>query len=136
MEENKVEVQETAQVKDKKNNTIENTLSVLADIVLVLGVIGAIICFFSLSTIKVGFHNEFNPVGFGISVSALLSTLISWSIMKALANISLTLKSIRRKMNAQAGETGEDTEAEMRPKSLWEMIGEPQPQAPESSQNA
>lgn len=97
MKENKVETQMPAQVKDKKINTVENILSILADIILVLGIIGAIICLFSLSTIKVGYHDEFNPVGFGISVSALLSTLISWSIMKALANISLTLSAHRNR---------------------------------------
>lgn len=45
-----------------------------------------------------------------------------------------TCHTLRRKMNAHADETGEDVEAEMRPKSLWEMLGEPNPQALESNQ--
>lgn len=109
--------------KMKPNNGAENTLSIIADIVLVLGIIGSFICLFTLTTVKVGYKEEFNPIGFGISVSALLSTLISWSVMKVLANISLTLKGISRKMKT---DSAYERKEETKPLCLFDYIKEPE----------
>ena len=40
----------------------------------------------------------FNPSGFATTIMILISSLVSWSFMKVLANISLTLKDINKKM--------------------------------------
>lgn len=102
-----------------KNSSAENTLSIIADIVLVLGIIGTVVCLFTI--VFVGRHNdEFNPVGFGITLSGLLSVLISWSVMKVLANISLTLKGINKKLKPADG--SEQKEDETRPKSLFDYM--------------
>lgn len=107
----------------KKNRGAEDTLSIIADIVLVLGIIGTVVSLFTLA-LEGENHNEFNPMGFAITFSALLSTLISWSVMKVLANISLTLKGINRKIKPADG--SEQKEDETRPKSLFDYLGEPQ----------
>ena len=106
-----------------KNSSAENTLSIIADIVLVLGIFGTIVCLFTI-VFEGRDHDEFNPVGFGITFSGLLSVLISWSVMKVLANISLTLKGINRKLKPADG--SEQKEDETRPKSLFDYLGEPQ----------
>ncbi len=90
--ENSVTPQTTEQNAD--NNNAENTLSTIAMIILIVGISAAVVCLLSLTTID----GEFNPAGLGLSVLILLSTLISYSIMTVLANISLTLKDINKKI--------------------------------------
>lgn len=89
--------------KEQETNEVsaEKVLSVLSVIILVCGVLATLICAFTITTIKTGYPSydtEFNPTGFGITVSILVSSLISWSIMKVLANISITLKKIYKKL--------------------------------------
>ena len=40
----------------------------------------------------------FTRSGFATTIMILISSLVSWSFMKVLANISLTLKDINKKM--------------------------------------
>ena len=70
------------------DNSAENTLTTIAKIVLVCGIIVTVICLF---------YSFVNPVGFIITIIVLLSSLINWSLMKVLANISITLKEINQK---------------------------------------
>ena len=92
---------------DTPNNAAENTLTAIATLVLWLGIIGTIFCLFTLTTIKVvdpsytyslHFETVFNPGGLAISVGVFISTLISWSLLKVVANISMTLKEINSKL--------------------------------------
>ena len=83
----------------------EKILINIANIILILGIIGTIICLFTLCFIeapKPGYtyrtEMTFNPAGFATTIMVLFSTIISWSVMKVLANISLTLKKIEDKM--------------------------------------
>lgn len=78
--------------------TAEKVLSVLSVIILVCGIIATLICAFTITTIEARYETEFNPAGFGITVSILVGSLISWSIMKVLAHISITLKEIYKKL--------------------------------------
>lgn len=71
------------------DNSAENTLTTIAKIVLLCGIIVTVICLFT------GFVN---PEGFVIAIMVLFSSLISWSLMKVLANISITLKEINQKI--------------------------------------
>ena len=86
--------------KEQKNTemTAEKVLSVLSVIILVCGILATLICAFTITTIEVHYDTEFNPTGFGITVSILVGSLISWSTMKVLANISITLKEIYKKL--------------------------------------
>lgn len=88
--------------KKSDENSAEKTLQGVATFIMICGIISTIICLFSMTFIDVdtGYHKEtvFNPSGFAVTVGVLLSTLISWSTMMVLANISLTLKDIKKKM--------------------------------------
>ena len=92
-------VEPTAEKKDE--NKAEKLLSEMADIILVVGIIGTFICLFTLCFVDKSAYSsekEFNPSGFVTTVMVLLSSLISWSVMRVLANISLTLKDINAKL--------------------------------------
>lgn len=89
------------------DNSAENALSVIANIVLWVGIIGTVFCLFTLTTTKVvdptytySIHYDtiFNPGGLAISIGVLLSSIMSWALLKVIANISKTLKEINSKM--------------------------------------
>ena len=87
------------------NNSAEDTLTIIANIVLVCGIIATFFCIFTIcfvKGIKPGHYyieeTQFNPIGVVTTLIVLFSSLISWSFMKVLANISLTLKEINKKM--------------------------------------
>lgn len=84
----------------KVDNSAENTLLTIATIVLICGIIASVVCFCSMVIIEdpsyhYSKHYMFNPAGFATTIMVLLSSLISWGLLKVLANISLTLKDIR-----------------------------------------
>lgn len=98
---------ETQTNNESQSNAAENTLKGIATLVLWAGIIGTIFCLFTLTTTKVvdptyhySIHYDtiFNPAGLAISVGVLLSTLISWALLKVIANISISLKEINSKM--------------------------------------
>lgn len=87
------------------NNSAEKTLTTIADIILALGIISTLICAFTIcfvTALKPGYdyvtETTFNPVGFATTIAIFLSSLVSWSIMKVIANISLTLKEMNKKI--------------------------------------
>lgn len=92
---------------ETESNAAENTLNVIAGIVLWVGIIGTIFCLFTLTTTKVvdptyhySIHYDtiFNPAGLAISIGVLLSTLTTWAVLKVLVNISKSLKEINAKI--------------------------------------
>lgn len=92
---------------EPENNVAENTLNVIAGLVLWVGIIGTIFCLFTLTTTKVvdptyhySIHYDtiFNPAGLAISIGVLISTLTTWAVLKVVVNISKTLKEINTKM--------------------------------------
>lgn len=92
-----------APVEDNIGNGAETTLEIIANIVLVCGIIASIICLFNIVWVQnPEYHyiddKMFSPSGFVTTVMVLASSLISWSIMRVLANISVTLKAMNRKM--------------------------------------
>jgi isoprenylcysteine carboxyl methyltransferase (ICMT) family protein YpbQ len=83
---------------EKKDvNNAEKTLSTIADIILFVGIIVTVIC---LPTVCFA-DEEFSPSGFITTVMVLFSSLISWSIMHVLANISFTLKELNSKIKTE-----------------------------------
>ena len=85
------------------SDNAENVLKVVADIILVIGIIATIVCFFALcfETEKHYYSKDETHLsfsGFITTFMVLFSTLISWSVMKVLVNISLTLKDIDKKI--------------------------------------
>ena len=88
----------------KENNSAENTLTVIANLVLGIGIIASVIMLCSICFIQnpeYHYHKEyiFNPTGFAMTCGTLLTSLTAWASMKVLANISLTLKAIKNKKN-------------------------------------
>lgn len=100
---NQEEVNNTSQdVSTGDDNSAENTLNVIAYIVLVFGVIAGLICLFSICWIedpRYHYHTKyiFNPTGFATTVAIFLSSIASWAIMRVLSNISKLLKEIKNK---------------------------------------
>ena len=75
----------------------ETTLSVIATIVLIGGIIGALICLFTITWVKVGWDTVFNPMGLITAISMLLVSLTIWASLSVLSNISISLKEINSK---------------------------------------
>ena len=103
-----VEMEETTEVQQPKESEknefkAEDALHNVATILLVFGLLATIICAFALCFPKVGIleRREFNPAGFATTFSILMSSLVLWSIMRVLGEISTTLKKIHRKMDKQ-----------------------------------
>lgn len=89
------------------NNAAENTLNVIAGIVLWVGIIGTVFCLFTLTTTKVvdpnytysvHYKSIFNPAGLAVSIGVLLSSLATWAVLKVISNISISLKEINSKI--------------------------------------
>ena len=97
-------VEPTTEKKDE--NSAEKTLATIADIILVVGIIVTVVCLFTLCFVEVPksmyrTEKEFSPSGFATTIMVLFSSLISWSVMKVLSNISLTLKAINSKIKGE-----------------------------------
>lgn len=82
---------------------IEKILVIIANSILVCGLLAVFICIFCLvfqnRISPYGTDIVFNPGGFAITLTILFSTLMSWGLMKVLVNISLTLKKINAKLS-------------------------------------
>lgn len=90
--------------KIKLENGAEKTLSTIATIVLVCGIIATVISLCTIVWIQNPSYTYiedkiFSPSGFITTITILFSSLISWSLLKVIANISLTLKDINNKLN-------------------------------------
>lgn len=77
---------------NKNDTSAERVLSAVASIILISGIIATIICLIAF------FNDVDNPVSLGISVAILAGTLINWSVMKVIVNISINLKEINKKI--------------------------------------
>ena len=85
----------------KTDLSAERTLKIIASIVLVVGIIATIILLTTTVWVDIGVgikHVVFNPSALVITIGVLLSTLISWALLRVLANISINLKNINSKM--------------------------------------
>lgn len=89
----------------KDENRPEELLSFIATLVLVVGVIVTIVCAITLTTETVyiayydTYKTKFSFMGLMYTLLSLVGTLLTWSFLKVIANISKTLKDINRKMS-------------------------------------
>lgn len=74
------------------DNRAENALTTIANIILILGICASLICF------AMGLSWRYGKSFISIAVAALVYSVVSWSIMRVIANISLTLKEINEKI--------------------------------------
>ena len=91
----------------ESNNSAENTLNVIAGITLWVGIIGTIFCLNTLTTTKVvdptykcSIHYDtiFNSAGLAVSIGVLFSAIVTWALLRVIANISTSLKEINSKI--------------------------------------
>lgn len=85
----------------KTELSTESTLKTIANIVLAFGVIATIILLTTTVWVDVGVYITdivFNPSALVVSIGVLLGTLISWALLRVLADISINLKEINSKM--------------------------------------
>lgn len=83
----------------------EKTLKRMANFILLVGISAAIICLFTICWVEVpkaGYsyitEKVFSGGGFATTVGILVGSLSIWAIFKVIANISITLKDINKKI--------------------------------------
>lgn len=84
------------------NFSAEKTLKVIATIVLIGGIIGTLICLFTIVIVqnpKYSYVEDliFNPMGFVTTVAVLLGSLTIWASLRVLSDISINLKELNSK---------------------------------------
>lgn len=75
--------------------TEESTLIVIANIVIILGVLASIILAFTVIHDK---YMGFNPTGLVITLSTLLSSIVTWAVLLCIAKTSKNIREIRNKL--------------------------------------
>lgn len=100
-------VAETPATEQEQNNEIdlsaEKTLNGIAVFVLIVGIIAALVCLFTIVFVQnpeYKYHKElmFNASGFATTVEVIIGTLTGWALLKVVANISTSLKEINKKI--------------------------------------
>lgn len=80
----------------------EETLSVIASLVLALGILLTLVLLFTVVFIKdpISYRGDFifNANGFALCIGTLLSTLVTGAVLRVFVNISLRLKAIQETM--------------------------------------
>ena len=84
----------------------EKVLSIIATVILVLGVLTTVMCLFNICWVDSGRYIYskdivFNPMGFATTIAILMGTLATWGVLRVLCNISNSLKVLR---DAKLGE--------------------------------
>lgn len=80
--------------------SVEQMVNKIANVILGVGIICAVI-----SALTVVYVSDYaggkiiDPIGIVIVVSEILSSVVLWAILKVLANISISLKSLNQKMS-------------------------------------
>ena len=100
---------ESYETKSHMRNGAENAINIIANLILILGIIATVICAFTTIFIDVPRINymkpglgdttkEFNPMGLIMTLIILFTTIMQWAFMKVVANISLNIKDINNKL--------------------------------------
>ena len=99
---------ESLEIKSHMKNGPENTITTIANLILILGIIATIIC--AATTIltdspKINYQTGlrhtvkvFNPMGLVLTLTIFFTTIMQWAFMKVVANISLNIKDINNKL--------------------------------------
>ena len=83
----------------------EKTLNGIAVFTLIVGIIGALICLLTICWVEVpkaGYtyltEKVFSGSGFATTIGILIGSLATWALLKVIANISITLKEMNKKI--------------------------------------
>ncbi|MCD8079883.1 MAG: hypothetical protein LUF04_05555 [Bacteroides sp.] len=82
----------------RKNETYkaENTLRIVALIVLIVGGLGTLFLLYSTAWPEdYSGKKEFSATGFGITIAYLLSTITTWAVLNVISNISVNISKLR-----------------------------------------
>ena len=89
------------------SNRAENSIIVIANLILVIGIIASLLCAFTLTytegidyddNLNIKTVKVFNPSGLIITILIFLFSIIQWAFMRVIANISLNIKEINKKL--------------------------------------
>ena len=89
------------------DNSAENSIIVIANLILVIGILATLLCAFTLTytegieyddNLNIRTVKVFNPSGLVITILIFLFSFIQWAFMRVIANISLNIKEINRKL--------------------------------------
>jgi len=72
----------------------ETTLNIIAIIVLVCGIIGTLICLFTITTNSYG---DFNVIGFITSIGILLTSLTTWAVLRIFCEVAVNVRQINNR---------------------------------------
>lgn len=73
-----------------------NTLSFLAKLSLIAGIVGAIIVWYTFGSVKVGYHNETNPMGVISGFVLLFQGIFGWTFFEVVCSMACNLIAIRK----------------------------------------
>ena len=92
---------DTTQQTNKDDSNAENALRAIAGIILALGIIATIICAFTITYTNEGVYfveKKANIDGIITTITILFTSVVSWALMRVIADISTTLKEINKKI--------------------------------------
>jgi len=76
----------------KTATTAENILNIIAVIVLVCGIIGALVCLFTITD-----YGDITLIGILTSIGVLLTSLTTWSVLRVFCEIAINVRQINNK---------------------------------------
>ena len=89
------------------DNGAENSIIVISNLILVIGIIASLLCAFTLTytegieyddSLNIKTVKVFNPSGLVVTILIFLLSLIQWAFLRVIANISLNIKEINKKL--------------------------------------
>ena len=97
------EAQEATTTPKEMDLSAEKTLNGIAVFTLIVGIIATLVCLFTICWIQNPEYTYvtdliFNPTGFATTIAILIGSLATWALLRVIANISTTLKTINNKI--------------------------------------
>lgn len=84
-------------MEDFEKTSAENTLSSMAIIVLILGILGTVVSFFSLCVLwDYSGMDGISWAGIPTTINILIATLLGWSLLKVMVEISVNIRTLRK----------------------------------------
>lgn len=96
------------------STTAEDVTKGIANLLLVVGVIGAFVLFVTMGMES----GDFNPYGFALAIGVAISSLLWWGLLRVICNISLRLKIMNDIMAIQLNAVTEGNDVSQNPDSI------------------
>lgn len=89
----------------KSEMSDENMLKIIANVILVVGIIASIVLLFTVAIVQVQIQDEYSyltktetrwsSAGFAITIGTFLFSIVLWSFFRVIINISISLKELK-----------------------------------------